>query len=203
MVTTGRAYIFTDLFDFTGDEIVDILEGQLVVRNVPDVPHGDALTEIFGLLYGAQRAGLGRVYTSTTAVALDFPERGMAAQDVTHPDLVFVRRERRAIIGQRCIEGVPDLIVEILSPTTRDEHAIGGRLRDAYERHGVPHYWLVDPAARTVEQYTLQGDAFVSGTYGEAVVLRPDDTLTSPLFPGQQVLVRDLFPSDEAAAAQQ
>jgi len=197
MVTTGRTYTFAYLFELAADApITDILEGHLVVRNAPNIDHGDALTSLFGLLYSAQLVGLGRVYTSTTAVALDYPAHGVAAQDVTHPDLVFVRRERRSVIGRRCVEGVPDLIVEILSPSTRDEHAFGGRLRQIYERHGVPHYWLVDPEARTVGQYTLDGTPYVSGTYGQPTVLRPGDTPTSPLFPEQRLAVEHMFGDD-------
>ncbi|HVB08885.1 MAG TPA: Uma2 family endonuclease, partial [Bacillota bacterium] len=57
--------------------------------------------------------------------------------------------------GWRAVMGVPDLVVEVRSPSTAGEHAAGGRLWAAYERHGVPHYWIADPRTHTIEQYSL------------------------------------------------
>jgi Uma2 family endonuclease len=193
MVTTDRRYTLADLAAMPDDEIFDILGGELAVRNVPDDNHAELLTALFGLLYAAQEAGFGRVYTSTRAVALDYPERGEAAEYVTHPDLFFIRPERDWLRGRRALKGVPDLIVEILSASTRDEHAPGGGLYDAYAQHGVPHYLVADPAARELRIYTLIGTPYRAGRYGEPTVLRPGDVLTSPLFPGVTKRVEDLF----------
>lgn len=195
MVTAQRAYTLADLPELPDDDrIYDILGGKLVVRNVPDDNHAELLTSMFGLLYITQEAGYGRVFTSTRAVALDFPRRGDAAEDVTHPDLFFVREERaEPLRGPRAFQGVPDLVVEILSRTTRDEHRPGGDLRQAYERNGLPHYWLVDPARRIISQYALIGEAYVGGHYGEPVVVGEGDVLTSPLFPTVAVSVGRVF----------
>ena len=194
MVTTRRTYTLADLWDLPDDDrVYDIFGGDLVVRNVPDIAHGSLLTELFGFLYAAQQAGYGRVFTSTTAVALDFPTRGQAAVDVSHPDLVFVRHERENIIGVHVIEGVPDLVIEILSPSTRSEHLPHGERRDAYERNGVPSYWLADSRTRTVAWHELQGTPYVGGRYGQPAILRAGDTLTSPLFPTLSVPVATLF----------
>ena len=194
---TGRPYVLADLDDQSvmpdDDLIYDILGGELVVRNVPKVPHGSVLAEVTVLLAAAHDADFGRMFTSTTAVALDYPARGEEARFVSHPDLVFVRWDRIGIIGDRAIEGVPDLIIEILSPSTRGEHEGAGRLREAYEQHGVPHYWLVDVEARTVLLHALIGEPYVGGRYGEPTTLRGGAALSSPLLPGLSVPVARLF----------
>lgn len=193
MVTTDRRYTLADLASMPDDEIFDILGGELAVRNVPDDNHDVVLTELFGFLFAAREAGYGWVSSSTRAVALDYPERGDAAEYVTHPDLFFIRPERDGLNGRRAFEGVPDLIVEILSPNTRAEHAPGGMLFKAYAQHGVPHYWVADPLAREMRAYALIGPPYRGGHFGEATVLRPSDVLSSPLFPGIEKPIDDLF----------
>ena len=194
MITTERRYTLADLPELPDDDCVyDILGGTLSVHNAPDDNHAELLTELFDYLIAAQHAGYGRMYTSSRAVALDYPARGNAAEDVTHPDLFFVRRGREHLRGRRAFLGVPDLVVEILSPTTREEHAPGGDLWRAYERNGLPHYWLVDPARRTISQYALSGEAYKGGRYTDPTILQGDDILTCPLFPDITVGIARVF----------
>ncbi len=195
MVTTGRRYSMADLLEFPDDDdrFYDIVGGELIVYNVPGLDHGLAASDLSGLLVRASHAGYGYALTHTHAVALDFPAKGWAAEYVTHPDHSFVLRGRENILGQRAVEGVPDLVVEVLSPSTREEHAVGGAIRRAYEQHGVPHYWLVDLEQRTIQQYTLQGVPYVGGRYGEPTEVREGDVLTSPLFPDVSMPVVEVF----------
>ena len=194
MITTERRYTLADLADLPDDDLIyDILGGTLSVHNVPDDNHAELLTELIDFLIAAQHAGHGRMYTSSRAVALDYPARGDAAEDVTHPDLFFVRRGREHLRGRRAFLGVPDLVIEILSPGTREEHAPGGALWQAYERNGLPHYWIVDPGHRTLAQYALVGEAYRRGHYPTPTILRGSDLLTCPLFPDLSVRLSPLF----------
>lgn len=194
MVTTQHSHTFVDLLALPDDSpIYDILGGEFVVRNIPDVNHALARMELTGLLYAAQEAGYGYVFSDTTAVALDYPARGEAAEHVSHPDLFFVRQEREQIIADRVIEGVPDLIVEILSPSTRDEHARGGRLWRSYELHGVPHYWIIDNATRSLAEHVLASEPYQPGRYRPPTVYHAGDTLHCPLFPAFPLPVARLF----------
>jgi Uma2 family endonuclease len=78
--------------------------------------------------------------------------------------MVFVRAERLAIIGEEEIAGVPDLVMEILSPRTwlydrREKMQV-------YQEAGIPEYWIVDPRALTIEVYVLeQGTYLLAGQY--------------------------------------
>jgi Uma2 family endonuclease len=90
--------------------------------------------------------GLGEIVEAPVGVVLD-EENGL------QPDLVYVSRERLGIIAERGIEGAPDLVVEALSRSTRARDR-GAKMR-RYATAGVPHYWLLDPRARTLEAYRL------------------------------------------------
>lgn len=195
MVTTERRYVMADLLEFPDDDdtFYDIVGGELIVYNVPGLGHGLVASGLSLLLLEADRAGYGIALTNTHAVALDFPARGWSAEYVTHPDHSFILSGREDILGERAVEGVPDLVVEVLSPSTRAEHAPSGAIRSAYELFGIPQYWLVDPGLRTIEQYTLLGAPYQTGQYGEAVVLHDSDVLTSTLFPGVTLPVATVF----------
>jgi len=77
----------------------------------------------------------------------------LSDSDVRQPDLVMVRRSNASILTRRGIEGVPDLVAEVLSAYSarRDRH---GKLR-TYAKYAVPEYWIVDAANRCLEQYVL------------------------------------------------
>ena len=93
---------------------------------------------------------------------------------VLQPDLVYIERTRREIVSERAIEGAPMLVVEVLSPSTdaRDR----GVKQALYARYGVPFYWIVDPAAGTVQALRLNGESY------EAVA-RFDETMPAALPP--------------------
>lgn len=96
----------------------------------------------------------------------------LADTEVRQPDLVMVSRDRMAIITRRGIEGVPDLVAEVLSPRSikRDRES---KLR-VYAQYGIPEYWIVDHAHETLEQYLLSGES-----YGIPHVYERDETVSS------------------------
>ena len=121
----------------------------------------------------------GRLYSAPIGVVLD-DENGL------QPDLVYVARERAAIIAERGIEGVPDLVVEILSPSTRSRDL--GRKMRRYAAAGVRHYWVADPRARTLTPYRLGESGYEpGGTCGPGSVFEPE------LFPGLRIPIEELW----------
>ena len=80
------------------------------------------------------------------------------------PDILFIKKERLGIIGRQYVEGAPDLIVEILSPSSI-AYDRTDKFR-AYQKAGVSEYWLVDYEAKTVELFTLaEGNYILIGKY--------------------------------------
>jgi Uma2 family endonuclease len=107
--------------------------------------------------------------------------------DVVEPDILFVKRESSQILVDWC-RGVPDLVVEVLSPSNRRYDEV--KKRDLYERFGVAEYWIVDPELETVKVYRLAQE-----TYGRPSLLsrRDGDSLSSPLLPGLTLPLADVF----------
>src|SRR6266436_3397862 len=143
----------------------EILDGELEVSPAPAPRHQGVSGNLFFILYGyVQERGLGRVYNAPIDVIL-------APDSVVQPDLVFVAAGREAIVTERAIEGSPDLAVEILSSWSvlRDRVAKAA----LYARYGVRQYWVVDPEARILEVYQLEGAAYrLVGTHEGAARVR-------------------------------
>lgn len=179
MVTT-RYYTLADLLDMPPDDhLYDVIGGRLVVFASPDDPHMKAVIELVVWLYRAEETGFGWVGTVPRAVALDYEQRGMESQDVPQPDVFFVRRDRLDILADRPVKGPPDLVIQVLSRTTRRDNLPGGEKFLMYERNAVPYYWAAGPIDRTVTQFELRDGHLV-----EVARLVEPDVVTSPLFPG-------------------
>jgi len=104
---------------------------------------------------------------------------------IREPDIFFIAKEHADRIGER-ICGVPDLIVEVISPGTRRVDR-GEKLYE-YAKAGVGEYWLVDPEERTIEVYTLQ-----EGVYGILGRFSPGEKARSQLLAGFEVEVGEIF----------
>ena len=143
----------------------EILDGELEVSPAPSTRHQGVLGNLFWVLHGHVRErGLGSVYCAPIDVIL-------APSTVVQPDLVLVAAGKAAIITERAIEGPPDLAVEILSPwsTHRDRVAKAA----LYARYGIRQYWVVDPDARILEVYELEGAGYrLVGRHESAAIVR-------------------------------
>jgi Uma2 family endonuclease len=107
--------------------------------------------------------------------------------DVVEPDLMFISNEHLAIITSRNVQGSPDLLVEILSPSNTRYDEVTKRA--LYERTGVGEYWIVDPVRDTVRVFRRNA----AGRYDIAADLSRNETLTSPLFPTLEIQLDDIF----------
>ena len=129
----------------------EAIAGELHVTAAPTTRHARVSKRLqFALDRLLERPGRGEIFVAPFGV--EFPTTGEGVQ----PDLLFVANERREIIGEDWIRGAPDLMVEIVSPTTEDRDR--GIKRRLYERHGVPEYWIVDPEANFVDVWRFGGD---------------------------------------------
>ena len=104
--------------------------------------------------------------------------------------LLYISRERLDILTTQHVRGVPDLVVEILSPGTRRVDEV--TKRKLYERSGVREYWVVDPELDTIKVYRS-----ASGGFGKALELTGEagDSLSTPLLPGWSFPAADVFAS--------
>ena len=164
------------------DERYELLNGNLMMVPAPNMKHQWVLGRLHSELDRfTQEHGLGKVYVAPCDVVL-------SDTDVVQPDLLFISRARGHTITDDNVRGAPDLVIEILSPSTADRDL--GYKRDLYGRHGVLEYWIVDPVAETVAVHR-QGD----GRLELAETLGREDTLRTALLDGLQLKLDDAFAS--------
>ena len=158
----------------------EILDGELFVTPSPRPRHQQVSINLeFILLQHIRGHRLGQILHAPIDLILD-------PTTVAQPDILFIRAGREAIISERGIEAAPDLVVEILSPSSiRQDRTTKATL---YGRFGVAHYWIVDPDARTIELYELDEGSYrlVAEEAGEA-------TIRPALFPGFEFSLGEIW----------
>ena len=163
------------------DQHYELLDGELIMAPAPTLGHQRIDTKLgWRLAQFVEERDLGEVFFAPCDVVL-------SNADVVQPDLLFVSHQRaHLLLGGANVLGAPDLVVEILSPSTagRDRTL----KRTLYAKHGVQEYWLVDPDARTVTVLRLDAGAFeVAALYGEG------QTMTSPTLAGFTADLNEIF----------
>ena len=179
MVTAAKL-TYQDYLDTPGDERYELLDGELILVASPNEDHQTASIVLAARMYSfVNENDLGRVFHAPYDVLL-------SASDVVQPDLLFISKEREHIRTPANIQGAPDLVVEILSPSSARRD--WGHKRELYARHGVKEYWIVDPANQIVCVMLLKdGVLDIEATYGEG------DTVTSSTLEGFTIDVDDIF----------
>lgn len=171
---------FVELDDFEDGFFYELLNGEIVKRSSPSTDHQSASFNL-SLILGnfVKEKKLGRCFTAPFDVVFD-------EENLVQPDLLFVSAARAGIVTANCVEGAPDLIVEILSPGTfKTDRNDKMKL---YRRSGVPEYWIIDPKSRTIEVYVLQ-----DGEYNLASFAVETGDVNSTVLPGLTVSVQQVF----------
>jgi Uma2 family endonuclease len=177
----GVRFKADDIWDTPDDgKRYEVIDGELYVTPPPTWTHQYGSGTLYGYLWRhIFPRRLGKIVTAPVGVVLD-DENGL------QPDLVYVSRERLGIISERGVEGAPDLVVEVLSPSTQSRDR-GIKMR-RYAAAGVPHYWILVPRARALEAYRLGENGYeLLGTYGPGTVFRPE------LFADLEIPIDDLW----------
>lgn len=168
MSTIARPLTYDDLLTTPNDgNRYEIVNGALLVSPSPTRDHQRIvylLTQLVGDF--VDEHGLGQVYSGPVDVRL-------GAHTILAPDLLFIRTERLGIFNERLVEGPPDLVVEVASPSTRDRDNV--EKMAVFAEAGVPEYWLPDPETRTFRMLTLQGGVYeetkpTDGRYHSSVI---------------------------------
>lgn len=173
----------------------EVLEGVFVVTPAPTSGHQHLVLEIGFALKAWLRAHpeAGQAFVAPLDVIL----RAERPAVILQPDVLFVSAARAAIV-QDWIRGAPDLVVEIVSPTSASRDAI--TKHEVYARYGVREYWLVWPAERRVDVFVADAE----GAFGPSRTLDAHDELRSEQLPGFSLPLADLWhsvaPTDETGA---
>lgn len=170
---TAAEYFATE--DYATHDLIELINGEVVIRMPPNLQHQEIVGEIFAFLRNHARQHGGKAYVAPTEVSL-------GETQVFEPDVIYLVPETRVERTPQRIVGPPELVVEVLSPSTakrdrQDKYQV-------YEAAGVREYWIVDPVHATLEVWVLTdgafkrqgafeaGNEFTSTVLGQAVAVK-------------------------------
>lgn len=173
--------------DVTPEHKWEFIQGEVIMHSPALNRHLMAAQHLYNLLNAhtaTYRCGKVRIEKAMTT----FPRNDF------EPDVTFFGLAKAALINPDTLRfPIPDLIVEVLSPSTEARDR-GIKFQD-YQLHGVGEYWIIDPVAETVELYRLTDDGYPPTS------AQKDGLLSSDVVPGFEVPVRAIFDEAENLAA--
>ena len=158
----------------------ELIDGELYMAPAPTWGHQRNKGKLYSTLERFVYAnGLGEVIDAPLDVYL-------SDEDVFQPDIAFISNERLDIIHPDGVHGAPDLVIEVLSPSTERRDLI--LKRERYEMFDVREYWLADTIGKTITVLRLRNGVFEHiGAFTEGM------TVETPLIPGLVVDVSEVF----------
>ncbi|MEA2560921.1 MAG: hypothetical protein QOH06_2425 [Acidobacteriota bacterium] len=160
----------------------EILDGEHYVTAAPCPQHQAILGELYLWIGSFLRQNrLGWIFFAPVDVLL-------SKHDIVKPDFLFISNERLTTLTEKNVQGAPDLVIEVLFPSTRriDE----GLKRERYELLEVREYWTVDPSRSVVRVYRRAADRLRKEAELTAVA---GDCLATPLLPGLEIPLVEVF----------
>ena len=176
---TAIKFNYQDYLQLPEDKRYEIIDGDLFMVPSPNESHQHILTNILYILINyVRRNKLGAIYCAPFDILF-------SDEDIVQPDVIFVSNKNKKIITKDNIKGSPDLLVEILSPSTSKRDM--GIKKKLYARHGVREYWIVDPKRETFDVFRLKGCEFEGKRYGV------QDYLSSDVIKDLTIEVKEIF----------
>lgn len=174
-------FTYRDYLLLPEEKRYELIDGDLYMVPAPRPYHQIVSGEIeLALRLFVDQKGMGRIIHSPCDVYF-------SQYDVVQPDILFISTEKLGIIKENFVEGAPDLLIEILSPSSREKDR--ELKRKLYARNGVQEYWIVDPEGKTIEVLTLLQDDLQRHS-----IFRGEEKLKSPLLAGFLLHLPRAFP---------
>ncbi len=157
-----------------------LINGELIMSPAPTPYHQFISGNLYDILKTESKRNSGVVFYSPIDLYID-------KNNVLQPDLIYVSKENKNIVTNRGIEGVPDLVVEIISPS--NVFTDRNTKKKKYQNIKVKEYWIVDPGNKTLEIYTsTQEDQDTPYLY-----LAEEGLVTSTVLPQLQFNLKEIF----------
>jgi Uma2 family endonuclease len=179
-VTEKKKYTYEDYLKTPDDKSYELIEGALLMTPSPVPKHQRISKKIaVRLEQFVTEKNLGEVFYAPCDVHLD-------DENVLQPDILFIAKERLDIIGDKNIQGAPDLVIEIISESSAYRDMV--QKKKLYARFRVGEYWIVIPEEASIEIFILKDT-----TYLRYKNYTGDDVLDSPLIKGLTIPLREIF----------
>ncbi len=171
---------YEDYLKTPDDKRYELIEGELLMTPAPAPRHQKISRELgYEFLRIVKEKKIGELFYAPCDVYLD-------NENVVQPDILFITKDRLDIIGEKNIQGAPDLVVEIISESTAYRDLV--QKKCLYAKYGVKEYWVVVPEHEIVEVYVLR-----ESLYGLHNTFRKGDSLDSPSFPDFHIGLTNVF----------
>lgn len=143
---TKKKYTYRDYLELPDDgKRYEVIEGELIMSPAPHTSHQFiSLNFVLKLATFVIEKKLGKICYAPVDVLL-------SETNIVQPDILFVAADNLNIITEKNIKGVPDLIIEIVSPSSGYYDLVAKK--EIYEQFGVSEYWIIDPMKQRVEIY--------------------------------------------------
>ena len=173
-------FTYEDYLHFPEDKRYEIIDGEVHMVPSPVPYHQMVLGNLYlRLCEFVDKKGIGEVYLAPLDVVL-------SEIDVVQPDIMFISKERLNIITEKNIQGAPDLIVEIISPTSEYRDRV--IKRKLYSKYEVKEYWLVDLEKKEIEVMALGESGLET-----VKIYKKTDILESLVLKGIKIKLDDIF----------
>ena len=175
-----KKYTYDDYLKTPDDKRYELIEGELYMTPSPITNHQRISGRIeFELRKFVVENDCGEVFDAPYDVYFD-------DENVVQPDILFISKDRLNIIGDKNLQGAPDLVIEILSESNAYRDLI--QKKKLYARHGVQEYWIVVPGEKTIDIHILKDK-----TYQLYQTLGEDEILESPILKGFKMELKAIF----------
>ena len=179
-VTEKKKSTYEDYLKTPDDKRYELIEGELLMTPSPIPQHQRISRDLaFELLRFVKANNLGEIFYAPCDVHLD-------DENVVQPDILFIAKESLDIIGDKNIQGAPDLVIEIISESSAYRDMV--QKKKLYVRFGVKEYWIVIPEEGSIEIFILKND-----TYQSYKNYTREDILESPSLKGLTIALKEIF----------
>ncbi|MBI3189603.1 MAG: Uma2 family endonuclease [Ignavibacteriales bacterium] len=179
-VTEELKLTYTDILSLgESNRPMELYDGEFVMAALPIPLHQFISANIIALLRGyVHKRKTGKVFTSVDVY--------LSEVTVLQPDVCYLSNERSWINDGKKFKGAPDLVVEIISPST-EERDRTFKFRE-YAKHGAKEYWIVSPHKQEIEVYQNSERGFQL-----VRIFKPEEKMNTPLFPDAEFEVEEVF----------
>jgi len=176
-------YTYADVLEWDESVRAEIINGEVFMMSYPDTAHQEISGEIYTQIHNFLKGKTCKAYAAPFGVRL-FPKKNLSDDTFVLPDIVVVCDKTK--LDKRGCNGAPDLIIEILSPSTASYDRIA-KFR-LYQKAGVREYWIVDGENRAIYVHVLKNGHYSTTVYDET------EEVPVSVLPGCTIPLKEIFP---------